>query len=84
MIDLRDLHVGDKVKIVDHWSPGCIQNCSGKMDHWLGAVMTVRNLNPLLMEEDRDEWCGGWYWNECMIDYIIGDESLVVDIADFL
>lgn len=32
--------VGDKVRIVDKWKDGCYQNLKGKMDKWLGKVMS--------------------------------------------
>lgn len=60
--------VGDKVKIVDKWVSG-IQNWQGKMDKWLGKVMTVRvtdaaeQKNIYLMEEDADDPYLGWYWS---------------------
>jgi hypothetical protein len=58
--------VGDKVRIVtkrgDHWNP------EGKMDHWMGTVMTIRATYGngwYYMEEDHKEFHGnGWSWKE--------------------
>ena len=36
--------VGDKVRIVSEWGPGCNQNLEGAMDHWLGQVITIRTV----------------------------------------
>ena len=56
--------VGDKVKIVDAWVPGCGQNSSGLMDKWLGKIMTIREVKCLhcCMEEDQGDRPGGWNW----------------------
>lgn len=56
--------IGDKVKIVDEWVSGA-QNMLGKMDKWLGKVMTIRRVDSMCnykMEEDADENGSGWFW----------------------
>ena len=60
--------VGDKVRIVDHRT-GPMNNF-GKMDKWLGKVMTIREclLSGYWMEEDYGENIGyGWCWDDDMI-----------------
>lgn len=64
--------VGDKVRIVtkrgDHWNP------EGKMDHWMGKVMTIRDTvgDWYRMEEDRAEYKGdGWSWKEEDVSWIV-------------
>lgn len=60
--------VGDKVRIVDHRT-GHMNNF-GKMDKWLGKVMTIREclLSGYWMEEDYGENIGyGWCWDDDMI-----------------
>lgn len=60
--------VGDKVRIVDHRT-GPMNNF-GKMDKWLGKVMTIREclLSGYWMEEDYGENIGfGWRWDDDMI-----------------
>lgn len=60
--------VGDKVRIVDHRT-GPMNNF-GKMDKWLGKVMTIREclLSGYWMEEDYGENIGfGWMWDDSMI-----------------
>ena len=57
--------VGDKVRIKNR--RGANWNPEGEMDHWMGEVMTLRkkHYNGLWsMEEDKLEYCGGWYWEE--------------------
>lgn len=36
---------GDHVRIVSEWRSGCYQNYAGLMDHWLGAIMTIKSYN---------------------------------------
>lgn len=60
--------VGDKVRIVDHRT-GHMHHF-GKMDKWLGKVMTIREclLSGYWMEEDYGENIGfGWCWDDDMI-----------------
>ena len=39
---LMKYKVGDKVRIIGKWIAGCNQNNEGKMDKWLGKVMTIK------------------------------------------
>ena len=60
--------VGDKVRIVDHRTDN--MHHFGKMDKWLGKVMTIREclLPGYWMEEDYGENIGfGWRWDDDMI-----------------
>ena len=60
--------VGDKVRIVDHQTDN--MHHFGKMDKWLGKVMTIREclLSGYWMEEDYGENIGfGWRWDDSMI-----------------
>lgn len=60
--------VGDKVRIVDHRTDR--MNYFGRMDKWLGKVMTIREclLSGYWMEEDFGENIGfGWRWDDDMI-----------------
>lgn len=57
--------VGDKVRIVkektgDEW------NRAGRMDEWLGKIMTISNVNGYGYSMEEDE--GAWYWYEEMIE----------------
>lgn len=59
---------GDKVRIVDHRTDN--MHHFGKMDKWLGKVMTIREclLSGYWMEEDFGENIGfGWRWDDDMI-----------------
>lgn len=67
---------GNQVRIIDAWGPEeDFQNDEGKMDHWLGQTMTIREIESTprqgvcyRMEEDKDEWDGpGWLWPERFI-----------------
>ena len=60
--------VGDKVRIVDHRTDN--MHHFGKMDKWLGKVMTIREclFSGYWMEEDSGENIGfGWRWDDDMI-----------------
>lgn len=60
--------IGDKVRIVDYRTYR--MNDFGKMDKWLGKVMTIREclLPGYWMEEDYGENIGfGWRWDDDMI-----------------
>lgn len=89
MIEISKLSPGDKVKIVDEWCDGCWQNSNGDMDHWLGEIMTVREVykpdDCVLMEEDIHECYGGggWHWYSPAIDYIVEPEDQALLDARF-
>ena len=78
--EYNDLKPGDQVQIVSSWGPGCCQNLRGKMDCWLGQVMTVSELGPHTMVEDK----GVWLWNHCCIERILGREPIKVCTEDEL
>lgn len=63
--------VGDKVRIVSKWNAHSCQNRGGRMDKWLGKVMTIREIDgcDYRMVEDQTEngMARGWYWNEYCI-----------------
>ena len=76
--------VGDKVRIVSKWGKGCCQNRSGKMDKWLGKVMTVRYVSErwYQMVEDSEnstENSGyGWLWNDNCIAGLACENKIVI------
>lgn len=73
--------VGDKVKIVSKWGKGCYQNSKGKMDKWLGKVMTVRYVGEGVyrMVEDSTEYNGeGWFWLENCIAGFACENKIVI------
>lgn len=75
--------VGDKVRIVSKWGKGCRQNSLGKMDKWLGKVMTIRSVDCVdlsyKMDEDKDEHGGcGWYWFENSIEGFACEKKIVI------
>ena len=82
--------VGDKVRIVSEWGDGCWQNTIGRMDKWLGKVMTIRGCytsslrGPIyLMEEDYGEHEGnGWYWREPAIAGLAEIDNKIVITTD--
>lgn len=71
--------VGDKVKIIDNWVHGCHQDSDGKMDKWLGKMMTVRqvNVSDYKMSEDKEDsfWGNGWAWNALCIEGKVIEET---------
>lgn len=77
--------VGDKVRIVGYRT--FHMNNFGKMDKWLGKVMTIRGIERGLrgywMEEDYGENEGrGWLWDDSMIAGLANPDrsSLIVEI----
>ena len=73
--------VGDKVRIVSKWGKCCFQNPSGKMDKWLGKVMTVRDAGVAFcrMVEDSTENGGyGWFWTENCIAGLACEKKIVI------
>lgn len=84
--ELRTLRPGDRVKIVDQWlyHPG-YQNTNGKMDHWLGKIMTVRsryNLGVKMVEDVHELNGDGWSWNHTLIERVLPPEDDVVFNTD--
>lgn len=67
--------IGDKVRIVNKWGDGCYENYEGKMDKWLGKVMTIREVDEegewYKMEEDGEEFTDGWHWYEPSIAELV-------------
>ena len=68
------------MRIVSKWPEPHRENPSGKMDMYLGTIMTVRALHPCsaaIMEEDD----GGWAWFPEMLETIVDieDESQAED-----
>lgn len=75
--------VGDKVRIVSKWGKGCRQNSLGRMDKWLGKVMTIRSVDYVTlsykMDEDKDEHGGtGWTWFENSIEGFACEKKIVI------
>ena len=71
--------VGDKVRIVDHRTVD--MNDEGKMDKWLGKVMTVKGIigANYKMKEDYGEHCGsGWFWRDEMIQGLAYQNKIVI------
>lgn len=71
--------VGDKVRIVGEQVTG--MNLSGKMDKYLGSIMTIKScdgaLKPYKMEEDQDFKdidFNGWCWDDNMIERLVTEE----------
>ena len=74
------------MRIVNHRTEK--MNATGKMDKWLGKVMTIRKTGegssgPYKMEEDRDEHKGdGWFWHDGMIAGLANTLTIEIDPAD--
>ena len=79
MVDSARLHIGDKVKIVDAWGGRIGQNNQGRMDKWLGQVMTISEFISTnrswmrMVEDDGENGDRGWSWSCRMIDRIVTD-----------
>lgn len=73
--------VGDKVRIVSKWGKGCYQNKEGRMDKWLGKVMTVRYVGKSwyeMVEDTEENIGGGWCWMECSIAGLACEKKIVI------
>lgn len=86
MVNIDSLHVGDLVKIVDAWVPGCDQNEDGYMDKYLGKVVTVRSVGDdyIRIEEDIDDPKQSWFWFAAALEPYEQEEIVQVSEADFL
>ena len=73
--------VGDKVRIVSKWGKGGCQSLNGKMDKWLGKVMTVRyvgiRIYRMVEDTEDNEW-GGWVWTENCIAGLACEKKIVI------
>ena len=72
---------GDKVRIVSKWGEGCYQSSTGRMDKWLGKVMTVRDVGITLyrmVEDIEDNESGGWVWTENCIAGLACENKIVI------
>lgn len=89
MVDLRQLSPGVKVKIVDEWCPGCLEEPWGKMNKYLGTIMTVKSVefsdyvcdSYARMVEDIDD-AGGWCWFSPAIEYVVEEDDVDFDAYD--
>lgn len=73
--------IGDRVRIVSKWGDGCNQNLKGKMDKWLGKVMTVRDAGIAfyrMVEDIEDNEWGGWVWTENCIAGFACENKIVI------
>lgn len=73
--------VGDKVRIVSEWGEGCCQSPTGRMDKWLGKVMTVKYAGITLyrmVEDIEDNESGGWVWTENCIAGFACENKIVI------
>ena len=70
------LKPGDKIKIVSKKNNYRGWNNQGKMDCWLGKIVTVKvkGFFFLKIEEDSQEWI----WDSEMIEYKIYNDSIVI------
>jgi hypothetical protein len=86
--EFAKLKVGDRVRIVSKRDDGVCWNIFGKMDKWLGKIMTIRvisnNYHYVMMNEDREEHIAGWAWNRHMIECKVEDEGKQPTIVEHL
>lgn len=72
MIRIEELKVGDRVRIVSEWKPGCGQNLRGYMDAYLGTIMTVAEIQSRAVRMYEDD--GLWAWLPASIVEVIDDD----------
>ncbi len=85
MVPISDLRPGMKVKIVDQWGLGCGESSDGRMDHWLGQIVTIQKIySPYFAFIEEDEAIGErWFWYPEAIDHIVHDDELLPGDEDF-
>ena len=97
MIRISDLHYGDKVRIVSKWNKHGTQNSAGRMDKWLGQIMTVDRIHTDYGYVSMREDCGereagdaeeGWAWFPDLIDCVVSeakiDTASDADLMEFI
>lgn len=81
MVNIQDLRPGMRVKIVDEWTQNCNRNPDGRMDKYLGKIVTILEVlgGIAIIEEDTGDGPGHqnghWKWNEYCFDYIVYGED---------
>lgn len=79
MVDIKMLHPGMKVKVIDQWptDPGFGYN--RYMCEYLGQVVTIHEVGAIsvTIEEDEGVCCcledGRFHWGACFFDCIVAD-----------
>lgn len=71
-----NLKVGDKVKLKNR--RGRYWNHAGKMDKYMGKVVTISNIDPFtaqqtftIKEDDGNNWSEKWYFSSEDIEYVV-------------
>lgn len=80
--EFKKLKAGDKVRIVKE-KTGPSWNIAGKMDKWLGKVMTVKDIMRMgiqMVEDQGEHWFGcGWCWTPEMIAEKVEEYPTIVE-----
>lgn len=91
-VDLLNVQVGDQILIVDRWVNGCAQNSAGRMDKYLGQILTISYIYTqnegyfsCCTEEDNARWS----WNHNCIEKVIKSykkemENFSIDLTAFV
>ena len=96
MVDIHDIELYDRIKIVDEFDHHCKEyGLNPSMRKYLGEVVTVierrlfddDNLHTYLERPNRhfvriDEDGGMFQWNRWMIDHIVRDEMKDAEIQN--
>ena len=92
MVDIEELCVGDRVKIVDEWNEGCKAiGIVDDMDKFRGKVVMVKDVRifgndpdcySITLEEDYEEWNYNRWMIECRIttDELDSMEEISTDV----
>lgn len=59
--------IGDRVKIVDEWNKNTNENSDGLMDRYLGATLTIREVDNNCYFLLNNEWCWNFYCLEGVV-----------------
>ena len=84
MVEIKKLYPGMRVKIVDQWNENTRENSNGRMDKYLGQIVTIKEVGfsyALIEEDDRGNGLH-WHFNKWCFDHIVYEELPEIEPAD--
>lgn len=84
MVEIGKLSPGMRVKVVDQWNENTHENHSGRMDKYLGKVVTIKATSRLAAYIEEDDRGNGrrWCFNKWCFDHIVYEELPEIEPAD--
>ena len=72
MVEISEMQIGTRAKVVDRWLPDGVCYEVSDMDRWLGKIVTVRRIHDTYVEIEESP---SWAFNKNCFDYIIDDSE---------